>query len=318
MNTRLRLLTVIAGSLFLGTSIVATPCSASRNADATVRLARAAGSRSSAANVMPGVVDKVLVFVEENHSLDQMKAGMPYLYSQAQQYGYAADYTAVSHPSLPNYLAIAFGSTFGVKADGSPRRHREPGPDVFTAAIQAGRTARSYQESMPINCAPRNHDRYAVRHNPWAYDASPAARAACAADDVPSGSSTSGRLHDDIVSGALPNVGEVTPNLANDAHSGTLLTADNWLKGWLTLIYASPDWQSGHLAVIITADEDAHNQGNMVLTTVIHPSETARVVTTPLTHYSLSGFLAQVGHASCIGSGCQAPSFATAFGLTVT
>jgi hypothetical protein len=30
-------------------------------------------------------VDKVLVlFLEENHSLDQMKAGMPYLYSQAQ------------------------------------------------------------------------------------------------------------------------------------------------------------------------------------------------------------------------------------------
>ena len=89
----------------------------------------------------PGAVDKVLVFVEENHSFDQMKAGMPYLYAQAQQYGYATTYTAISHPSLPNYLAMAFGSTFGVTDDDSPSSHPEAGQAVFTAAVQAGRTA---------------------------------------------------------------------------------------------------------------------------------------------------------------------------------
>jgi hypothetical protein len=265
----------------------------------------------------PGAVDKVLVFVEENHSLDQMKAGMPYLYAQAQQYGYATTYTAISHPSLPNYLAMAFGSTFAVTDDGSPGSHPEAGQDVFTAALQAGRAARSYQESMTSNCALGDQGSYAVKHNPWAYASTPAARAACATGDVPAGTSTAGPLHDDIVSGALPNVGEVTPNLANDAHDGSLATADAWLKGWLTLIYASPDWKSGHLAVIITADEDAGNQGNEVLTTVIHPSLTARVVTTPLTHFSLTQFLSQVGHAPCIGSGCTALSLASAFGLAI-
>ena len=269
------------------------------------------------AAVKPGAVDKVLVFVEENHSFDQMKAGMPYLYSQAQQYGYATSYTALSHPSLPNYLAIAFGSTFGVTDDAAPSSHPQPAPDVFTAAVQAGRTARSYQESMTSNCALSSQGSYAVKHNPWAYASSPAARSACSTGDVPAGSGAAGPLHDDILNGALPNVGEVTPNLANDAHDGSLATADNWLKSWLTLIYASPDWKSGHLAVIVTADEDANNQGNQVLTTVIHPSQTARVVTTPLTHYSLTTLLTEVGHTACIGSGCGAPSFATAFGLTI-
>jgi acid phosphatase len=188
---------------------------------------------------------------------------------------------------------------------------------VFTAAVQAGRTARSYQESMTGNCALTSQGGYAVKHNPWAYASTPAGRAACSAGDVPLGSTTAGALYDDILSGGLPNVGEVTPNLANDGHDGSLATADAWLKSWLALLYAGPDWKSGRLAIIVTADEDANNQGNQVLTTVIHPSQTAHVVTAALTHYSLTQLLSEVGHSACIGSGCVAPSFAAAFGFTV-
>ena len=44
--------------------------------------------------------------------------------------------------------------------------------------------------------------------------------------------------------------------------------------------------------MVLTADEDEHdNQGNTVLTVVLHRSQQARVVDTPLTHYSLSGLL---------------------------
>jgi acid phosphatase len=105
--------------------------------------------------------------------------------------------------------------------------------------------------------------------------------------------------------------------MVNDAHDGSLATADTWLKGWLQLIYASPDWRSGHLAVIVTADEDDRNQNNTVLTTVIHPSQRGRVVTSPLSHYSLTGLLARVGHTKCIRNGCTAPSFASAFHLPI-
>src|SRR3954469_22879393 len=60
-----------------------------------------------AAVVSAPVVTKVLAFVEENHSLAQMQAGMPYTFALAKQYGYASNYAAITHPSLPNYLAIA-------------------------------------------------------------------------------------------------------------------------------------------------------------------------------------------------------------------
>jgi acid phosphatase len=261
-------------------------------------------------------VSKVLVVIEENHSLAQMQHGMPFLYAQARRFGYATHYRAITHPSLPNYLAITYGSTFGVRDDGPPSAHPQSTANVFSTALAHGRTARSYQEAMPTTCALVAHAPYAVKHNPWAYDTRH--RRACRADDVPSGTLASGRLRSDIVNGRLPNVGELTPDLDHDAHDGSLAAADNWLKGWLSLIYSGPDWRSGHLAVIVTADEDDGHSGNTVLTTVIHPSQSAHVVTAPLSHYSLTRMLTTLSHAHCIRSGCTTQYLSSAFGLTLS
>jgi len=64
-------------------------------------------------------VTKLLVFVVENHSLQQMRRGMPWLDHLARRYGYATQYRAITHPSLPNYLAIAGG---GAGRAAPPRR----------------------------------------------------------------------------------------------------------------------------------------------------------------------------------------------------
>ncbi len=288
-----------------------TPCLIAAAALASLTL----GAPVTAAAATPKI-SKVLVIIEENHSLAQMQIGMPYLYAQARKFGYATHYTAITHPSLPNYLAIAYGSTFGVKDDLPPSVHHQPGATVFSTALAHGYTARSYQESMPANCALVSRFPYAVKHNPWAYDT--LHRRACTANDVPSGTTRSGRLHSDIVNGTLPKVGELTPNLNNDAHDGSLATADHWLKNWLTLIYASTDWRSGHLAVIVTADEAGGQSADSVLTTVIHPSQSAHVVRAPLTHYSLTRLLTTLSHAPCIRSGCTTEYLSPAFGLTLT
>jgi phosphatidylinositol-3-phosphatase len=128
---------------------------------------------------------------------------------------------------------------------------------------------------------------------------------------------SSGQLRTDIVNGNLPNVGYVTPNLCNDAHNCSLGTADNWLKGWLGLIYTSPDFKSGHLAVIVTADEDDNTSVNLILTVVIHPSQQGHVVATALTHYSWTRLMTDLTGAPCIRSGCTASNMATAFGLSL-
>jgi acid phosphatase len=166
---------------------------------------------------------------------------------------------------------------------------------------------------MPYNCSLSGSGNYAVKHNPWAYWTSD--RTNCGLHNVPSGSLSSGQLRTDIVNGNLPNVGYVTPNLCNDAHDCSLGTADNWLKGWLDLIYTSPDFKSGHLAVIVTADEDDMTSVNLILTVVIHPSQRAHVVSTALTHYSWTRLMTDLTRAPCIRSGCTAANMATAFAL---
>src|SRR5690242_18504728 len=63
---------------------------------------------------------KVMVIVEENHTQAEATTLMPHLASWAATYGKATAYTAATHPSLPNYLAIAGGNTFGVTDDNAP------------------------------------------------------------------------------------------------------------------------------------------------------------------------------------------------------
>src|SRR4051794_35112003 len=97
-----------------------------------------------AAKPQTRAITKVLTFIEENHSLDEMSGGMPYTYAQAKKYGYATDYTALAHPSLPNYLGIAGGSTFGVTDDAPPASHPLDSTTVFGQAIAGGKTAKLY------------------------------------------------------------------------------------------------------------------------------------------------------------------------------
>ena len=271
----------------------------------------AAPTASAEPRVPDGVVTKLLVFVEENHSLAQMKAGMPYAYSLAKQYGHATKYTATMHPSLPNYIAIAGGKTYGITTNAAPASNKlVDGASVFGQAIAAGKTAKVYADGMASNCATSGGTGYAVRHNPWTYFVKE--RALCNQFDVPVT-----KLAGDISAGTLPHAGMVIPNVDHDAHDGSLAAADAWFKGYMTKIFAGPDWKSGHLAVVLTADEDDKNSGNIVLTSVIHPSQKAKVVNTLLTHHSLTRLYEDVVSAPYLNAATTAPSMSDAFALPV-
>ena len=256
-------------------------------------------------------VTKVLVFVVENHSLDQMRAEMPRTYALATRYGYATDYQAITHPSLPNYLTIASGDPQGVTDDDPPSDHPLQGPSIFERALQAGKTAGLYADAMPSPCATSNAGRYAVKHNPWAYF--PAEAADCRKYDVPVTA-----LAPAVSSGDLPTVGMVIPDLCHDAHDCSLATADAWIAGQVETVMSGPDWASGHLAIVITADEDddhgVPDSDNRVLTAVLHPSQDSHVVSTRLTHRSLYGLLEDVAGVTHTEPS-DTPSMAAAFGL---
>lgn len=233
-------------------------------------------SRTSSSGAMP---TKVLVVIEENHSLTQMRAGMPYLAELSDKYGYATNWSAVTHPSEPNYLAVIAGSTLGIANDRSPAANASRigmASSVFSQARRAGKSARTYAESAPHRCARSNAGLYAVRHNPSTYFT--ADRHSCQKNDL-----STATFARDARANRLPNVGFLIPNLAHDAHDGSLATADRWLKGRLAPVLASMDFTTGKLVVIVMADEDDQHSGNTVLVSVLSPRLHHRVVRTPLT-----------------------------------
>jgi len=61
----------------------------------------------------------VMVVVEENREYPEVigNPSAPYVNSLASQYGLATQAYATTHPSLPNYLELIAGTTFGITDD---------------------------------------------------------------------------------------------------------------------------------------------------------------------------------------------------------
>jgi hypothetical protein len=258
---------------------------------------------------------KVLTIVEENHGQASALRGMPYLSFLARSYGRTTAYRSLTHPSLPNYLALAGGSTFGVHDDVAPAHHRIAGPSVFDVALRARRTAKTYAEAMARPCQAAAAGRYGVKHNPWVYFADGPSRRACARYDVPAGTTSSGALRADIVRGTLPHVGLVVPDICHDAHDCPLGTADSWLRGWVHLVLSGPDYRAGRLALVVTFDESEGGAGGDVLTVVVAPSLHHAVVGTPLSHLSWCRWMTDLVGARPLRQASGTTSLGRAFAL---
>ena len=85
-----------------------------------MRWLRTPSTAPSGASTSGATVSKVMVIVEENRSVADVEAHMPFFVSQSRQYGTATDYHANQHPSLANYLVMTGGSIFGIADDKDP------------------------------------------------------------------------------------------------------------------------------------------------------------------------------------------------------
>src|SRR6266571_3927350 len=106
----------------------------------------------------------VFLIVMENRDYPEAISGS-YTTKLAGQYGVATNYHGVAHPSLPNYLAITSGSTWGITDDGF---HALPAGGLGSQLTAAGITWRAYMEGMAGDCL-RSGYPYALKHNPFPY-----------------------------------------------------------------------------------------------------------------------------------------------------
>lgn len=226
---------------------------------------------------------KVLIIAEENHSYTQIigDPSVPYITSLAATYGTATAMEAgypTGCPSLAAYILLTSGSTHGICDDRDPSAHPLSGPSIFSQVVAAGKQWRNYAEDAPGNCTTVNadSDRFLVRHTPAPYYTDQAAH--CADWDVPLGTTSSGALYTDVTAGTLPAYSFVTPDACDDMHGAPACTngggtapGDAWLRAWLPVILAGPDYRAGHLVVIVTWDE-GDSSSNHIPALVISPT----------------------------------------------
>ena len=220
----------------------------------------------------PPALPHVFVIVMENRSYAQAMT-MPYVSALAAQYAVATNYHAITHPSLPNYLALTGGSTFGIRDDGYHRL----APGGLGAQLTERRIAwRAYMEGMTGGCL-ESTDRYAVKHNPFAYFGS-----GCPANVV----ALTAQTLDADLAGTTPNFVWITPDLCHDGHDCGDREADGYLAGQVPKILGSAAWQRGGLLVLVW-DEDDGSGDNRVALLVVAPGLSQHLTSKRHDHYSL-------------------------------
>jgi phospholipase C len=210
----------------------------------------------------------VFVIVMENHDFARALTGK-YTAKLAAQYPYATHYHGVSHPSLPNYLALTSGSTWGIADDGY---HKLPAGGLGAQLTAAGINWRAYMEGMTGGCFNSPYP-YALKHNPFAYYG-----AGCPQEVVPFTHFAAD------MKGDVPRFVWITPNLCHDGHDCSTAVADQWLSQTVPKILATAAWKNDGV-LLITWDE-GEDKANHVLTLVIHPNAATHTSSLAYDHYS--------------------------------
>lgn len=214
----------------------------------------------------------VFVIVMENTGLDRALRSQP-IARLASANALAANYRAVARPSLPNYLALTSGSTWGIVDNDY---HSLPAADLGTQLTTAGVTWRAYMEGMTAEAGcMRSLYPYALKHNPFAYYGG-----ACPSNVVPF------EALDADLAGVTPNFVWITPGLCHDGHDCAIDVAGTWLDGQVSRIVSSDAWRSGGLLFIVW-DEGDGGDSNLVPLIMLAKDATAARIETQYDHYSL-------------------------------
>jgi hypothetical protein len=178
----------------------------------------------------PATYDHVIWIVMENHAYEQVVGSRKAAYenSLASKCGLATNYYALTHPSLPNYIAMTSGDTWGITDDADPSADAVSVASIYSQVNALGKQWRDYEEDAPGNCPMSDSYPYVVHHDPAPYYT--AIRTDCNNWDVPMGTTSGGNFLSALNANTLPAFAFVTPNMCNDMHDCTIATGDGWLK----------------------------------------------------------------------------------------
>ncbi|PYP03237.1 MAG: hypothetical protein DMD57_09055 [Gemmatimonadetes bacterium] len=210
----------------------------------------------------------VFIVTEENTNYSSVigSSSMPYLNGLAQQYGLATQYYANTHPSIGNYFELSTGQIIS-NNDGFSTVQNVP--NVVRSLLAAGKTWKSYAESIPNACyLGGDTGNYARKHNIFPLLSDVANDPVQACNNVPFT-----QFATDLANGTLPHFSNIVPNLCNDAHDCSLSTADTWLKNNIDPLIKSAMFQRDGLLIIVFDESggDNTNGGGRVVWVAVSP-----------------------------------------------
>ena len=190
-----------------------------------LRLGPVQRTASPSARMSGGAPAHVAIVVMENEEYGEIigSRSTPYLNALARRSALASSMFSVTHPSLPNYLALTGGATFGIGSDCT-------GCSVGATSIvdqleRADISWKAYMEDLPRPCfTGAGADEYAKKHDPFAYytritrDPGRCARIVALTQLT-----TDERAH------TLPRFIWISPNLCHDMHDCDPATGDRFL-----------------------------------------------------------------------------------------
>lgn len=261
--------------------------------------------------------DHVYVIILENHDFDEAidPALAPFMNFLSRTQGLARRYYGVSHPSLPNYLAMIGGDDFGVKDDGAsclasdlrPGQacHKISGDSLVDQLEAAGLSFALYAQGAEgrgdlVQGRPAYpNDHYAQKHNPFVYFDKIVGDPARLAHLKPMS-----ELGADLA-GKAPSFALIVPDQCHDGHGlrgscndpKTLsFDYDATVAELVGVIRASPAW-TRNSAIVVTFDEGEYGatgaapanpvDDNRVATIVLTPCNGPRVSDARFDHYAL-------------------------------
>ncbi len=238
--------------------------------------------------------DHIVLIVLENEDYQKVIGNpqMPYMNALAKQNVLLTNYYAVSHPSLPNYIALVSGGTQGITSD--CKDCFVNAPNLADLIEGSGRTWKTYQESMPAACTVGDAGNYAQKHNPFVYfDLIRLDPTRCDKSVVPLT-----QLSSDLAANQLPNFAFIMPNLCNSGHDCSSDVVDAWVQQMVMQLQSSSALGSNSL-IAITYDEGSKDSvgsccgmgkqaGGKVATILISPDARPGFAdATAYSHYSL-------------------------------
>jgi phospholipase C len=298
----------------------------------------AAGNDGGPREVRP--FQRIFVIMMENTGFDTLigNPNAPWINFAAQHYGLATNYFGVAHPSQPNYIATAAGTTAGVVNDNDTTINV---PNLVDQLEAHQRSWKAYMQSYSLCATGLDHacgnQLYERKHNPFV-----------SFQDVQTDPARMANIVDfsqfarDLAINRVPDFSWISPDQCSDMHGragappdpgadpcdfshvqGLIATGDAFLQNTVQQIMHSRAWQ-GNAAIFITWDESdftnsgpsgfgdtggccaANPGGGHVVSLVISRSDDdARTSAVAYNHYSLLATIEAAWRLGCLGFTCD-------------